>query len=206
MGVLPRARRFRYSPPMRSPDPQDLHLHTTFSSGDSAVVPQQTLALIASVRHASVVGVSDHLESLIDDFAAYESEVRGHGMRLGVEVNGAEWAARAAELRVDYFVYHCRDRSEDYAGARLLLETGRPLIVAHPQILETNPDLLPDGCLIEINNRYVWQRDGEALFLRCVGRFEFVISSDAHQPHWLNQNAARAVAGRLGIRERLLFG
>jgi hypothetical protein len=205
MGVLPPSRPFRYSPPMRSPDPQDLHLHTTFSSGDSAVVPQQTLALIASVRHARVVGVSDHLEYVIDDFATYERSVRGHGLRLSVEVNGAEWAARATALPVDYFVYHCRDRSEDYAGARLLLETGKPLIVAHPQILETNPDLLPDGCLIEINNRYVWQRDGEALFVACKGRFDFVISSDAHQPHWLNQNAARAVSERLGIRERLLF-
>ena len=187
---------------MRALDPQDLHLHSTFSSGDSAVVPQQTLALIASVRHARVVGVSDHLESLIDDFASYESAVRGHNLRLGVEVNGAEWAARAAALPVDYF---CRDRAEDYAGAEALLGTGKPLIIAHPQVLETNPDRLPEGCLIEVNNRYVWQRDGEGLFRACIGRFDFVISSDAHQPHWLNQNVARAVAARLGIRERLLF-
>jgi hypothetical protein len=38
-----------------------------------------------------------------------------------------------------------------------------------------------------------------------VNRFEFVISSDAHQPNWINQTVARHVAERLGVRERLLF-
>jgi len=36
-------------------------------------------------------------------------------------------------------------------------------------------------------------------------RFRFVISSDAHQPHWLNQNVARYVAAELGVSETVLF-
>jgi hypothetical protein len=32
-----------------------------------------------------------------------------------------------------------------------------------------------------------------------------VISSDAHQPNWLNQTVARHVAAELGVREKLLF-
>jgi len=35
--------------------------------------------------------------------------------------------------------------------------------------------------------------------------FSFVIDSDAHQPHWLNQNIARYVARELEITETLLF-
>jgi hypothetical protein len=191
---------------MHTPDPQDLHLHTTLSSGDGSVVPEQTLDLVASVRHAEVVGCSDHLDSIIDGFEAYARAVRAHGMHVGTEVDGADWVDRAVGLPVEYYVYHCRDREEDYRGAAALLATGKPLIIAHPQVFKTDPSRLPEGCLIEINNRYSWQYDGEALFKACIGRFEFVISSDAHQPHWLNQNVARAVAARLGIRERLLFG
>jgi hypothetical protein len=191
---------------MRSPDPQDLHLHTTFSSGDNSVVPEQTLDLVASVRHARVMGCSDHLDGIIDNFEEYARAVRAHGMHLGTEVGGAEWVSKALELPVEYYVYHCCDKEEDYRGAEMLAATGKPLIIAHPQLFMPDLSRLPKGCLIEINNRYSWQRDGEELFKACIGRFEFVISSDAHQPHWLNQNVARAVAERLGIRERLLFG
>jgi hypothetical protein len=191
---------------MRTPDPQDLHLHTTYSSGDSSVAPEQTLDLVASVRHAGVVGCSDHLDGILDTFETYARAVRAHGMRLGTEVDGADWVARAVGLPVEYFVYHCRDREEDYRGAAALSATGKPLIIAHPQLFMPDLSRLPTGCFIEINNRYSWQHDGEAFFRSCIGRFEFVISSDAHQPHWLNQNVARAVAERLGIRERLLFG
>lgn len=190
---------------MRIPDPQDLHLHTTFSYSDDSVVPEQTLDLVASVRHASVMGCSDHLNDVVDNFETYARAVRAHGLHIGTEVDGADWVIKAVGLPVEYYVYHCRDREEDYRGAATLLATGKPLIIAHPQVLGTNPSRLPQGCLIEINNRYSWQRGSEALFKACIGRFEFVISSDAHQPHWLNQNVARAVAERLGIRERLLF-
>ena len=47
--------------------PQDLHIHTIYSSGDSAVVKEQTIALIEEVRHASIIGISDHFEYLVDD-------------------------------------------------------------------------------------------------------------------------------------------
>jgi hypothetical protein len=191
---------------MRQCDPQDLHLHTTFSGPqDPAVVPQQTPALIAAVRHARILGCSDHLDAVFDRFDAYAEAVRGHGLRLGIEVPGADWVERALSLPVEYFVYECRDREEDYRGAAALLASRKPVIIAHPELLGTNPDRLPRGCLIEVNNKYVWQHDGEALLAACIGRFDFVISSDAHQPHWLNQNVARAVAARLGIRETLLF-
>jgi histidinol phosphatase-like PHP family hydrolase len=191
---------------MRIPDPQDLHFHTVFSATDSSVVPEQTLDLIASVRHARVLGCADHLDSLLPVFDAYARAVRAHGMHVGTEVGGANEVPPAVELPFEYYVYHCSDTEEDYRGAEALMATGKPLIIAHPQIFQTNPDRLPSGCLIEINNRYSWQRDGEPLFRACMGRFEFVISSDAHQPLWLNQNVARSIAERLGITEKLVFG
>lgn len=185
--------------------PQDLHIHTTFSRGDGAVVPEQTVELVARIAHARVIGISDHLEYVYDDFPLYSRTVRQHRLKLGAEVNGAEWAGRAIGLLVDYYVYHCRDRAEDYRGAEALLATGRPVIIAHPQMLETNLDRVHPACLIEINNRYVWRDNGYHGLKPFAGRFSFVINSDAHQPHWLNQNAARFVARDLGIRETLVF-
>jgi hypothetical protein len=185
--------------------PQDLHIHTTFSRLDSAVVPEQTVALVAAVRHADVVGISDHLESIGEIFDTYADEVRAHGLRVGTEVNGAEWVRLAAQLRAEYYVYHCRDRSEDYRGAEKLLATGRPVIVAHPLVLHTNLERVPPQCLIEINNRYVWRDSWLEGLGPYVRRFGFILGSDAHQPHWLNQNVARYVARELGVRETLLF-
>lgn len=185
--------------------PQDLHVHTTFSTTDSAVVPEQTLERVAALRHARILGISDHLEALGDRFGDYARAVRSHALRLGVEVNGAEWVAAAGELPVEYYMYHCRDRSEDYRGAELLLETGRPVIIAHPVFLATDLARVPLGCLIEINNRYVWRGDWEQALRPHLQRFGFVIGSDAHQPHWLNQTVARALAARLGITETILF-
>lgn len=43
---------------------QDLHIHTTWSQGDGAVVPEQSIELIASVKHARVVGISDPVRGL----------------------------------------------------------------------------------------------------------------------------------------------
>jgi hypothetical protein len=63
---------------------------------------------------------------------------------------------------------------------------------------------VPPQCLIEINNRYVWRSNWETL-RPFTALFSFVINSDAHQPHWLNQNVARYIAGELGIDETLLF-
>jgi histidinol phosphatase-like PHP family hydrolase len=185
--------------------PQDLHVHTTFSVTDGAVVPEQTLERVAAIRHARVLGVSDHLEALSGSFDRYAEAVRSLGLRLGIEVNGAEWVPAALELPVEYYVYHCRDREADYRGAELLLAGARPVIIAHPVFLETDLRKVPRDCLIEINNRYVWQGDWEAALRPHLQNFRFVIGSDAHQPHWLNQTVARALAARLGIAETILF-
>jgi PHP family Zn ribbon phosphoesterase len=61
--------------------PQDLHIHSTYSATDDYVVPQQTVSLIAAVKHARIVGVTDHFESLVKGtFEAYSAEVRGNGL------------------------------------------------------------------------------------------------------------------------------
>lgn len=187
-----------------NPLPQDLHIHTTFSKHDDAVAPEQTVQLVAAIAHARIVGISDHLESIADDFSTYGETVHSHGLLIGTEVNGADWVREAEAVAAQYYVYHCRDRERDYRGAERLLATGRPLIIAHPLILETDLRRLPPSCLIEINNRYVWRSNWEAL-RPFAAVFSFVIDSDAHQPHWLNQNVARYIAGQLGITETLLF-
>lgn len=186
--------------------PQDLHVHTTFSHGDGAVVPEQTVALVALVRHARIQGISDHLEFVHGRcFDAYREAVKSHGLRVGVEVNGGEWVNEALAIDVEYYVYHCFDESNDYAGADRLVNSGKPVILAHPLFIGTNLDRVPRECLVEINNRYVWRSDWRAGFERYVGRFRFVFGSDAHQPNWLNQNVARRVGAELGVTETLLF-
>ncbi|UCF99738.1 MAG: hypothetical protein JSV89_09410 [Spirochaetaceae bacterium] len=184
--------------------PQDLHIHTIFSRSDSAVVPEQTVELVAAIAHARIIGISDHLESIAEDFPTYADTVRACGLLVGTEVNGADWLREAEEVDVRYYVYHCRDRGEDYRGAERLLATGKPVIIAHPLVLETDLRRVPPECLIEINNRYTWRNNWRTL-RPFVGSFLFVFSSDAHQPHWLNQNVARYAARELGIRETLLF-
>ena len=68
---------------------QDLHIHTTYSTGDSAVVPEQTVALVAAVRHARIIGISDHLDYLVNgEFEGYDKELRQFGFKVGVEVDG----------------------------------------------------------------------------------------------------------------------
>lgn len=194
-------------PPRPPPVPQDLHIHTTFSAGDGAILPEQTIALVAAVRHARVVGISDHLEFVYGrGFDPYRAEVQRHGLHVGVEVNGHDWLDDALAVDVEYYIYHCRDHAADYRGAEKLLATGRPVIIAHPMVLDTNLDRVPPSCLIEVNNRYVWRNDWRAGLGPWVDRFRFVIGSDAHQPHWLNQSVARMVAAELGIRETILFG
>ena len=42
------------------PVPQDLHIHTVYSVGDSAVVPEQTPSLIHNVGYAEIIGIADH--------------------------------------------------------------------------------------------------------------------------------------------------
>ena len=185
--------------------PQDLHIHTIYSSGDIAVVKEQTIALIKEVRHASIIGISDHFEYLVDDqvFHQYEKEIRSAGFRVGMEVSGHPLVSEAILKSNDYFVYHCH-RREDYRAIDLLLATGKPVIIAHPLILGTDLDRIPPECFIEVNNRYVWRSDWRTGFFKYVNERRFVISSDAHQPNWLNQNVARYVCQILGIRETLI--
>lgn len=186
----------------RQPYLQDLHIHTTFSSLDSSVVPEQTPELVARVRHAQVVGISDHFEHFADRaYDVYVERIRGLGMLVGTEVDGAGSVDFAAKLDFDYYVYHCRDRRSDYVGAERLLATGRPVIIAHPHALGTDLDRVADACLVEINNRYIWRCDWNEYYGPHVDRFRFLISSDAHKPNWLSQSVARRAAADLGIRE-----
>jgi histidinol phosphatase-like PHP family hydrolase len=186
--------------------PQDLHIHTVYSTGDSSVVNEQTIALIKQVRHAARIGISDHFEYLVEEdvFDRYQKEVRTAGFKVGMEVSGYPLVQEAIQKSNDYFVYHC-SRKEDYAALEHLLSTGKPVIIAHPLIMGTNLDRIPPECFIEVNNRYVWRNNWRAGFHKYVNTRNFVISSDAHQPNWLNQNVARHVCQVLGIRETIIF-
>ena len=185
---------------------QDLHIHTTYSTNDNYVVPQQTVSFIAAVKHARIVGICDHFESLINgSFERYRAEVNSNGLKVGVEVDGHPWAQQASEHQVDYYMMHCRDSTADYRSVELLISTGKPVVIAHPNILGTDLGRLPKECLIEINNRYVWQNDWQKFYTPFVDRFRFVIGSDAHQPNWLGQTVARYVASELGVKEHIIF-
>lgn len=185
---------------------QDLHIHTTYSTGDSAIVPEQTVAFVAAVQHAQIVGISDHFEYLLDGvFEVYTQEIRASGLKLGAEVDGHRWAAEAAGYDLDYYIVHCRDEDADYRCLDTLLATGRPVIVAHPNAFDTDLNRVPAECRVEINNRYVWRTDWQGYYGPFKDRFDFVFSSDAHQPNCLGQTVAQYAAARLGIREHLVF-
>jgi len=186
--------------------PQDLHIHSTWSNDDAAVVPEQTISFIAELRHAQVVGISDHFELIGEDrFEEYAREVRACGLKVGMEIDGSRWLSAVQATDADYRIFHCYDRDSDYKALDRLVEMGQPVIVAHPNALNTNLSRVPPECLVEINNRYVWRCDWRSFYGPFVDRFELVISSDAHQPNWLNQTVARYVAAELGVREKLLF-
>ena len=185
---------------------QDLHIHTTFSTGDSAVVPEQTVEFIAKINYAESIGISDHFEYITGDvFVKYEKTLRIFNFHVGTELDGAEWVESAAGYHFDYYIYHCKDRDDDYKAIEKLLSTGKPVIIAHPLHWGTNLNRVPPECLIEINNRYVWRNDWRSGFKKFIHRFKFVLGSDAHQPNWLNLNVARYVANELGVKETLLF-
>ncbi len=187
--------------------PQDLHIHTVYSTGDSSVVSQQTPELIAEVRHARVIGISDHIEYLYEPvFLKYAEKVRGLGFRLGAEIVNYSDIDFSLSLPLEYRVFHCYDEDKYYAAAERLLESGDPLIIAHPMALGTDLGKVPPECFVEINNRYIWRNDWEAFFTPWKDRFRFIFSSDAHQPNWLNQNVARYVGESLGIQETIIFG
>jgi len=185
--------------------PQDLHIHTTFSRLDSAVVKEQTPELIRQVRHARIIGISDHFEHFSDFFDDYKNALENRGFHVGTEVGGSDYVEQAAQLDFEYFIYHCRDRKREYQAIDRLLETGRPVIIPHPMVLETDLNRVPPECYVEINNRYVWRDDWRRKLGPFKDTFRFVIGSDAHQPLWLNQNVARYVARELGMEETLIF-
>ncbi len=184
---------------------QDLHLHTNYSKHDGAIVKEQNLDLIARLRHASIVGISDHYEAIYDCFELYQKDVLSFGFHVGTEVDGHRSAAGAAALPFEYYFYHCRPNEEDYKAIDLLLATNKPVIISHPNYFGTDLSRIPKDCLLEINNRYIWRSDWYSELLPYVNQFRFVLSSDAHQPHWLNQNIAQMVAHELGIEEYILF-
>ncbi len=186
--------------------PQDLHIHTVFSVNDSAVVKEQTIDLIKQIRHANIIGISDHFEDLAagDIFSIYERKVRSSGFKAGIEVSGHPLVHEAVKTSCDYFIYHC-SWEEDYPALDHLLSTGKPVIIAHPLIMGTDLDRIPGDCYIEVNNRYIWKSNWRECLRKYVNDRKFIISSDAHQPHWLNQNIARYVCRELGIKETILF-
>jgi hypothetical protein len=101
---------------------QDLHIHTTYSTGDDAVVPEQAVALVAAVKHAKVVGISDHFEYLMDGtFDAYAQEIIAAGLKVGLEVDGHASVIEATDYDVDYYIFHCRDGERDYRSLDRLL-------------------------------------------------------------------------------------
>jgi len=185
---------------------QDLHIHTTFSFGDTAVVPQQTVPFIASVKHARIIGISDHFDYITGEkFEEYRSIVTSYGLLVGTEVDGANWTDEATKYPFDYYIFHCYDKDRDYRAAGQLLATGKPVIIAHPQALDTNLSKVPPECYIEINNRYVWRFNWRQYYLPFVGKFKFVFGSDSHQPNWLSHSIAQYVATELGVENTILF-
>jgi len=187
--------------------PQDLHIHSVFSKRDTSVAETQTIPFLARFRHAEIQGISDHLECFDteEEFDSYTREARFYDMVLGIEVNGRDWVREALRRDVDYYIYHCRDTSEDYRGAEKLLDAGKPVIIAHPCALDTDLSRVPEECYIELNNRYIWRKDWQAFYRPYVNTKQFVIGSDAHQPNWLNHTIARRIAHYFDITECILF-
>jgi len=85
---------------------QDLHIHTTFSCDDPSMVEAQTPEMVAQVKHAEVIGISDHFEHIVEHLDAYTTTVAHYGLHVGTEVNGGHWAAEAAVGGLDYYLQH----------------------------------------------------------------------------------------------------
>lgn len=187
--------------------PQDLHIHTTFSTIDSQVVPEQTIETVAFLKHAEIVGISDHFEHFMPyRYHEYYEKVKSFNFLVGTEVNGHQSVPQALKFEFDYYIYHCWGHEEkDYKGFRDLKSKGKPVILAHPYATNTDLDKIPENSLVEINNRYIWRFDWKNLLEPFKEKFRWVIGSDAHQPNWLNQNYARRVAEEMGIKETILF-
>ena len=189
------------------PDNQDLHIHTVYSTHDGAVAKEQTIELIANVKHAKLVGISDHFEDFTPTiFEDYRAVLQANNFHVGTEVNGADYVDDALTYDFEYYVYHCFDKDDCYAGAEKLVASGKPVIIAHPNFFDTKLERLPHECIIEINNRYVWRTDWRTYYIPSrLNNFRIIFSSDAHQPNWLNQNIAKWVGQELGVKETILF-
>lgn len=187
--------------------PQDLHIHTTFSTIDSKVVPEQTIEMVDFAKHAEIVGISDHFEHFMPHrYHEYYKKVKSFNFLVGTEVNGHQSVPMAIEYEFDYYIYHCwGNEDKDYIALHDLISTGKSVIVAHPYATKTDLNRIPDNCYVEINNRYIWLFDWKKMITPFKSKFKWVIGSDAHQPNWLNQNIARRVAEELGIKETILF-
>jgi len=133
--------------------------------------------------------------------------VRKAGLLVGTEVNGHKSVDLAIKYDFDYYVYHCWGYEPlDYLGfERLMAETGKPVILAHPYAIGTDLAKIPEQSIVEINNRYIWKCDWRKELTPYVGKFRWVFSSDSHQPNWLNQAIASRVGEELGIEETILF-
>jgi hypothetical protein len=124
----------------------------------------------------------------------------------GTEVNGHESIDLAIRYDFDYYIYHCRGNEPlDYTGIDRLSETGKPVIIAHPYVTDTELNKISENSIVEINNRYIWRYDWKAILKPFVNKFRWVFGSDAHQPNWLNQTIAHRVGHELGISETVLF-
>jgi hypothetical protein len=136
----------------------------------------------------------------------YKKEVKKYNFLLGTEVNGHASIKEAQEYEFDYFVYHCwGHESKDYKALVQLQSSNKPVILAHPYATQTDLTKIPEGSIVEINNRYVWRYDWKNYLAPFVNKFRWVLSSDAHQPNWLNQQIALQVANELKISETILF-
>lgn len=163
--------------------------------------------MVAFVKHAKITGISDHFEMFMPKlWEEYRTEVRKYGFLLGTEINGNESVDAALKFEFDYFVYHCWGHEpKDYKALENLQKSGKPVIVAHPYATGTDLHKIPEGSIVEINNRYVWRYDWSNFLGPFVNKFRWVLSSDAHQPNWLNHQVAKRVAEELKIRETILF-
>ena len=186
---------------------QDLHIHTSFSTTDSAVVSQQTIEMIDFIRHADIIGISDHFEMFMPQhWEEYKNEVKKYNFKLGTEVNGHLSVDEALKFDFEYYVYHCWGHEpDDYKALIKLQSSNKPVIVAHPYATGTDLNRIPEGSIVEINNRYIWRYDWKNFITPYISKFKWVLSSDAHQPNWLTQQIATRIAEILNIPETILF-
>ena len=101
---------------------QDLHIHTIFSTGDSAVSREQTVELVAEINHAKIIGISDHFEYIGDEnYKKYKESVTSFRFKLGTEVDGHKW------VDSECFKIYCKRIG--YSGKNFILGRIRHIIL-----------------------------------------------------------------------------